>query len=136
MPVDSDNMFDILVIGGGFAGLATAIGAARNVHTVLVFDSKEYRNERSPHFHQLPTWDGKSPSEFHQAARDEALKNYNTISFKVTKIESVKRTDAGTFEAFDATGAIWKGKSLVLATGVVDVPLDIPGFADYWGVRM
>lgn len=136
MPVESTNTFDILVIGGGFARSATAIGAARNAHTVLVFDSKEYRNKRSAHFHQLATWDGKNPSEYHQAAREEALKNYDTISFKDIKVDSVKRTKDRTFEAIDATGATWKGKSLVLATGVADMPLDIPGFADCWGIRM
>lgn len=129
-------MFDILVVRGGFSGLAAAIGAARNVHTVLVFDSKEYRNEQSSHFHQLPTWDGKRPSEFHQAAREEALKNYDTISFKDTKIEAVRRIEDGIFEAVEANGTTWKGKRLILATGVVDIPLDIPGFIDCWGIRM
>lgn len=129
-------MYDILVVGGGYAGLGTAIGAARNLHSVVVFDSNEYRNEVSATFHQVATWDGKSPSEYREAARQEALKNYDTISFKDTKIQSVRKIDEGTFEAVDATGAVWKGKSLVLATGVEDVPLGIDGFSECWGIRM
>jgi thioredoxin reductase len=130
------QIFDILVVGAGFAGLSTATGAARNAHTVLVFDSQEYRNARSPEIHQLPTWDGKSVFEHHRAAREELLRNYDTISFKDTKIERVRQTADGGFEAVDAEGITWKGKSIVLATGVEDVPLEIPGFAECWGIRM
>jgi thioredoxin reductase len=51
-------------------------------------------------------------------------------------IETVRQVNDGIFEALDACGTTWKGKSLILATGVIDVPIDIPGFIDCWGIRM
>jgi 2-polyprenyl-6-methoxyphenol hydroxylase-like FAD-dependent oxidoreductase len=63
-------------IRGGFAGTATAIGAARNEHSILVFDSKEYRNERATSIYELLTWDSISLFEYHKAAREEALSKY------------------------------------------------------------
>lgn len=126
---------DVLIVGGGPAGLTSGISVARNVHTAIVFDSHSYRNERATHFHMLPTWDGKDPIDFRDAARQNTLDNYQTTFYEDVKIEKAKK-DGEIFELADENGKVWKGRSLVLATGIIDVPLDIPGFDECWGRSM
>lgn len=136
MEENTSSPVDMLIIGGGPAGLATAVGVARNQHTAIVFDSGEYRNEGVSHFHLLPTWDNKSPQEFRAAARQNTLDNYSTISYVDTKIEQVKEIKDGFFEVKNGDGKSWFGKSLVLATGIQDIFPDIEGYGDCWGESM
>jgi len=124
---------DVLIIGGGPGGLAVATGLARQLYTAVVFDSGVYRNARTKHMHNVPTWDHRDPADFRAAARSDILARYDTIRFEETKVESVRRTDNGRFEATDARGTTWTGKKLVLASGMRDVYPDIPGYDDVWG---
>lgn len=93
MTNSSTNPVDVLIIGGGPAGLTAGISVARNDHTAIVFDSQDYRNERADHFHMLPTWDGKNPYAFRDAAQANTLENYTTTTFQKVKITDVKKTD-------------------------------------------
>ncbi|GAB1317428.1 Thioredoxin reductase [Madurella fahalii] len=126
-------LLDVLIIGGGPAGLSVATGLARQLYTAVVFDSGVYRNARTKHMHNVPTWDHRDPADFRAAARRDILARYDTIQFQETKIESVRRREDGRFEATDAKGTTWLGKKLVLASGMKDVYPDIPGYDDVWG---
>lgn len=127
-------MYDVLIIGGGPAGLSAALGLARQTYSALVFDSQNYRNAPTSHMHNVVTWDHRPPAEFRAAARENIQSRYNSISFKNTTIEVVARKDDGTFEAIDNEKVKYQGKKLVLATGVSDMlPEDIKGFRDLWG---
>jgi thioredoxin reductase len=127
------STLDILIIGGGPAGLAVATGLARQLYTAVVFDSGVYRNARTKHMHNVPTWDHRDPAEFRAKARSDLLARYDTIRFEETKTESIWRTEAGRFEATDGNGKKWTGKKLALASGMTDIYPDIPGYDDVWG---
>jgi thioredoxin reductase len=126
-------LLDVLIIGGGPAGLSAATALARQLYTAVVFDSGVYRNARATHMHAVPTWDHRDPADFRAAARADLLARYDTIRFEQTSVSAVRRTDDGRFEATDANGIAWRGRKLVLATGVRDVYPDIPGYDDLWG---
>ncbi|EOD43302.1 putative thioredoxin reductase protein [Neofusicoccum parvum UCRNP2] len=125
---------EVLIIGGGPAGLSAALSLARARRSAIVFDSKEYRNAPTEHLHTYITWDHHHPAELRAAARKELLEGrYNTIKLSETAVKVVTKLPDGSFKATDAAGREWIGDKLVLATGVRDVLPDIPGFAQCWG---
>lgn len=127
---------DVLIIGGGPAGLSAATGLARQLYTAVVFDSGVYRNHLAHAMHNVLTWDHQSPAAFRKKGRDDLLKRYTTISFQDTEVKSVAKTTSGLFEARDAEGKSWLGRKLVIATGVKDVYPDIDGYGECWAKGM
>lgn len=123
---------DVLILGGGPAGLTAALTLARQLHSVVVFDSGSYRNKAATHIHTVLTWDHKNPEEFRAAARENILSGYETVQFHDTTVEKLEKTDEGSFKATDKDGAVWTGKKVVLATGVTDIYPEIKGYDDCW----
>lgn len=131
-----NRALDVLIIGGGPAGLSVATGLARQLYTAVVFDSGVYRNDLATHMHNVATWDHQDPAKFRATARDDILRRYTTIQFQNTTIQSVRKTPEGQFEATDTQGHVWTGRKLMLAAGVRDVYPDIDGYADCWAKGM
>ena len=131
-----ESVVDILVIGGGPAGLSAVLALARQRHTVVLFDSGQYRNGNANHFHTVLTWDHKNPKDFRAVARANIKSGYETTTFRDVAVEKIQKTDDGLFEATDREGKLWKGKKVILATGVVDIYPDFEGYDDCWASGM
>jgi len=80
---------DVIVIGGGPAGLQAALTVARVGRSVTVFDSGEYRNQVAPHMHNYAGADGLPPPELRQRARRD-LAGYPAVAVVDRPVTSVR----------------------------------------------
>lgn len=127
-------LYDVLVIGGGPAGLSIAAGLARQTHTALILDSGAYRNSMSKHMHNVPGFDHIDPAEFRAKCRQDLKTRYASIEYKVATVKQVKKLEDGNFEAIDEEGGVYRSKKLGLGTGIRDkLEEAIPGYAECWG---
>ncbi|WP_413557162.1 NAD(P)/FAD-dependent oxidoreductase [Bdellovibrio sp. HCB209] len=123
--------YEVLIVGGGPGGLSAAMTLGRINRTALVCDDNNPRNKPSLHANNFPGNDGIHPSEWRSKVRDE-LKKYPTIKLQnSTVVEIHKKTDG--FEALLSSGKTVAIKKVILAYGVRDRLLPIPGFKELWG---
>ena len=127
----STTSTDLLIIGGGPAGLSTATFFARVNRPFILYDSQLYRNAQSPEAHTIMGYEGISPAEYRSKIQMELCSLYGKGGlgngvFKNGKIVSLQKTDKG-FEAVDEEGNTVKARKVVLATGIKDVLPPIPG---------
>jgi thioredoxin reductase len=123
--------YEILIIGGGPAGLSAASSIVRQDHKTVLFDSGRYRNSDSKHMHTLPSWDHQDPQAFREAASKD-FERYGSITIEKAEIETIKQRADGLFEATSSGEKRWVGKKVILATGVEDIYPDITGYAECW----
>lgn len=123
--------YDVIIIGGSYAGLSAALVLGRSLRRVLVIDTGKPCNRRTPHSHGFLTRDGETPTQLAAIAREQ-VSLYPTVSFKAGTATSAHQI-AGGFRVRTDDGESYEGRKLMLATGLLDVMPDIPGFADCWG---
>lgn len=131
MNKDSKSTYDVLVIGGGAAGLSAAQMLGRTRRSVLVVDSGEPRNAPAGGVHGFLSRDGVSPAELLETGRAEAGR------YGVRTVRGEAVTAAGSItEGFTVTladGRVRKGSRLLITTGLVDDLPAIPGLRERWG---
>ena len=120
---------DVLILGGGHAGLAAALSLYRALHTCLVFDSDNPRNRWDTPIHLTPGFENQSSSEVRRKCRAE-LSQSSLISFVDTLIDTIARTEDGLFCLSDGHGQKWQGRAVLLASGAKDVYPDIKGYEE------
>lgn len=127
------KVVDVLIIGGGPAGLAVASTIVRQLGTGFLFDSGVYRNARAHHMYGVPASDYLAPEAYRMRAKGDILRRYDTVEFKRAYIEKIKKLENGNFEATDGWANAYEGRKVVIATGVKDVLPQIEGFDFCWG---
>ncbi|KAH7105517.1 thioredoxin reductase [Auriculariales sp. MPI-PUGE-AT-0066] len=127
---------EIIIIGGGPAGLAAATAAARQLYQCVLFDNQTYRNAKVQHMHNVAGWDHQSPDFFRGKARRDILARYNTIQFEDVAVTNVTRLNDDMFCALDAEGRTWTAPKVILAVGVRDIVPNIPGYSALWSKRI
>ncbi len=123
-------MYDVVVVGGGAAGLSGALMLGRARRSVLVIDAGEPRNAPASGVHGFLTRDGMNPAALLQAGREE-VRGYGArvLDGRATSAESV---DGGfTVELED--GRRVGARRLLITTGLVDELPDVPGVRERWG---
>ncbi|KAI9370736.1 hypothetical protein BJX61DRAFT_548765 [Aspergillus egyptiacus] len=129
--------YDVIVVGGGPAGLSVMSGLSRVRRKTALFDSHQYRNDPTREMHDVIGNDGTPPAVFRNAARQQITSKYNnTATFIDNAIVSItpRNTTGSTFfTAIDSTGHNYTTRKVVLATGVVDVLPATPGLSDFFG---
>jgi thioredoxin reductase len=124
------NTYDVVVIGGGAAGLSAALVLTRARRTVLVVDAGAPRNAPAAHMHGYLSRDGLPPGELLAAGRDE-VKDYGG-EIVAGVVTGLARDDHGGFTAVLADGQRVSARRLLVTTGLRDELPDIPGLGDRW----
>lgn len=124
-------MFDVIVAGGSYAGMAAALQLARARRKVLVIDAGQRRNRFAHESHGFLTQDGEDPGKIAAKAKEQLL-DYPTVTW----IEGRALSASGKADEFVVeldSGAAHEARRLVLATGIVDILPNLPGLGEKWG---
>lgn len=132
--MSNSNEFDVIIIGGSYAGLSAAMSLGRSLRNVLVIDSGKPCNQQTPHAHNLLTHDGEQPAAIIHAAKENLL-TYPTIRMLSDEATSGCKSVDG-FQINTKSGDQYTAKKIILATGIKDLIPAIPGFAACWGVSV
>jgi thioredoxin reductase len=126
--------YEVIIVGGSYAGLATAMALGRSLRTVLVIDSGLPCNRQTPLSHNFITQDGEQPGVIAQKAKAQVLR-YSTVTFLSDLAISGQKHQAGFSITTQANGS-FQTKKLVFASGIRDIMPDIKGFAACWGISV
>jgi thioredoxin reductase len=126
-------LFDVIVVGGGPAGLSAALMLGRCRRRVLVCDLGEPRNRHTRALHGYLTRDGMPPLEFNALGRAE-LTQYG-VQCRHIGVQLAERVADG-FEVGLTDGARERSRFLLLATGVIDELPAMPGLSACYGTSV
>jgi thioredoxin reductase len=126
--------FDVVIVGGSYAGLAAAMALGRALKKVLIIDNGKPCNSQTPYSHNFLTNDGRAPAEIARVAKSQVAK-YDTVKF-FTGTAITANKEGGTFNVEVATGEKFGADKLVFATGIKDNLPPIDGVAECWGISV
>ncbi|HET7327473.1 MAG TPA: FAD-dependent oxidoreductase [Nocardioidaceae bacterium] len=130
MAQQTELLRDVVVVGGGAAGLSAALTLARARRSVTVVDAGEPRNAPAEGVHGLLALEGVSPVELLGRGREEVLGYGGEIL--AGEVVDVSCASYG-FAVVLRDGVVLRGRRLLIASGLVDELPDIPGVREQWG---
>ncbi|WP_145330457.1 NAD(P)/FAD-dependent oxidoreductase [Paenibacillus xylanexedens] len=125
------SRFDVVIVGGGPAGLNASLVLGRARKHVLVIDDQKPRNWVTRETHGFLTRDGVSPREFRRIAKEEIVA-YPSVQFASDTVLEITGQD-GEFVVRTVEGKQYDAKKVLFAVGKRDLPLDITGLSDVYG---
>jgi thioredoxin reductase len=130
-----DNRYDVVVVGGGPAGLGAALCLARARRAVLVVDAGAPRNDPAEHMHNYLGRDGDAPGALLADGRAE-VSGYGADVVDGTVVSAraeVEAADGDRFTVSFGDGRSVRARRLLVTTGLVDELPEVPGVAQRWG---
>jgi thioredoxin reductase len=126
-----NKVYDVIIAGGGPAGLSAALVLGRCLRKVLICDTGQYRNASSDASWGFFTRDGTPPHELIRLGREQ-LKPYD-VDFLPLRITTARQTDNNYFEAETEDGNKYTSRRFLIATGVKDFLPEVKGIENYYG---
>lgn len=125
---------DVIIVGGGPAGLSAALILGRACRSAILFDTGEPRNAVSAHMHGFLSREGISPLEFLRMGRED-LKPYDSVRITTAEVTAA-RCLGDAFEVTVTGGARYRSRKLLVATGVSDNVPRVPGLDALYGTSV
>ncbi|AXJ10931.1 NAD(P)/FAD-dependent oxidoreductase [Arthrobacter sp. PM3] len=122
--------YDVVIVGGGAAGLSAATTLGRALRSVLVIDAGTPRNSPAEGVHGYLSRDGMNPLELLSIGRDEVHSYGGTVIDG--EAVAARRTPGG-FEVTLGDGRRFSGRRLLVTTGLTDELPPIEGLREQWG---
>ncbi|CAM1372410.1 NAD(P)/FAD-dependent oxidoreductase [Tenacibaculum xiamenense] len=128
----ANNKFEVIVIGGGPAGMSAALVLGRSRIHALVINTETPRNAVTKHSHGFLTQDGKHPTEIFKEAKQQ-LNKYKSVTYKNEKAIDLKKIEGG-FQV-KTESKVYTSKRVVIATGHKDniESIGIDGLVEVYG---
>ncbi|QNL48261.1 NAD(P)/FAD-dependent oxidoreductase [Olivibacter sp. SDN3] len=130
--METQNSYDVAIIGGSYAGLSAAMALGRAIRRALIVDSGSPCNRQTPHAHNFLTQDGQVPADIAALCKKQVLA-YPTLQYTKDRVEMVKGENSS-FYLETTSGRRMQAKKILFATGIRDQMPAIDGFADCWGI--
>ena len=122
--------YDVVVVGGGAAGLSGALVLARSRRSVLVVDAGEPRNASAAQMHNFLSRDGMNPLALLDVGQAE-VRAYGGVVVQGRVRSATQATDG--FRVTLDDGRTVPARRLLITTGLVDQLPEIPGLRERWG---
>jgi thioredoxin reductase len=126
-----DETYDVVVVGGGAAGLSGAVALGRARRSVLVVDGGRPRNAPARQVHNYLGREGAPPAELLASGRDEVRRYGGEVV--AGRVDAAAKEGAG-FLVVLGGGRRLRARRLLVTTGLVDELPDVPGLAERWGL--
>ncbi|WP_405875185.1 NAD(P)/FAD-dependent oxidoreductase [Streptomyces sp. NBC_00005] len=126
---ETTETYEVIVIGGGAAGLSAALVLGRARRHTLVVDAGEPRNAPAAHMQGYLSRDGMSPAEFLAIGREEIAR----YGVELVRDRAVDVTAGEDFTVALGSGRTVHARRLVIATGLKDELPAVPGVAERFG---
>ncbi|MFD8098617.1 NAD(P)/FAD-dependent oxidoreductase [Nocardia fluminea] len=129
-----DDSYDVVVLGGGAAGLNGALMLARSRRSVAVIDAGAPRNAPAQGIHGLLGREGMPPLELLELGRAE-VRGYggHVVSGEVVSVARAGDTAGAEFLVTLADGSTVSARRILVATGLADELPDVPRLREHWG---
>ena len=129
---DEEITFDVAIIGGGFAGLSSALLLGRYIRPTVIFDSGHLRNSAARHVHGYLGYENVCPAQLIKKAWKDVMQ-YRSIKVVNEKIEKVSKYENIFVLTTDKTRISVKCRYVIIATGIEDIKPGIKNFVKFDG---